>query len=261
MNTTPAGTATSTLDEATIRRLRNSPSVGRFFDDHGNLLVRIHGGADGDGAGSGSGDGAGAGGGAGDGGSGDGVAGDGGDGQGTGDGDGAGVDDAPWPANTPVAEMTAVQQAAYWRDKSQKHEKQSKANLTELDKIRRAGLSTDEQKLEEARDAGRAEVMATVGARLVDAEIKASAAGRLDDKQRTALLEGLDRNRFLTDDGDVDTDKVEALIEGIAGPKSAKDEPKTKFPGLGQGKRTIGDTTPSVAAGKDRYAERHAPKK
>ncbi|CRK59067.1 hypothetical protein [Alloactinosynnema sp. L-07] len=94
----------------------------------------------------------------------------GGDGAGNqGNGSGAGTtDDRGYPANTPVAEMSAGQQAAYWKFHSRKHEDQLKglgltpgkesdelkdlrAAREELEKKRNAELS-DVERLTKERD-------------------------------------------------------------------------------------------------------------
>lgn len=164
---------------------------------------------------------------------GDGGDGGGGDGSGDGDGDGDGTD---WEA-----------EAKKWKSQSRKHEDRAKANATaakELDELKRASASDQEKAIQAAKDEAKAEAVKGLAPRLVAAEIKSVSAGRMTDRQREALLEGLDATKYLTDDGQVDTDKVTALIDGIA-PKSDKDadEPgkgkngKGRFPDLGQGRR------------------------
>lgn len=225
MLTDPADMAMPDL----LAHLRSSRVMGRYFTPDG-CLVDVRGGDGPD-----------------DGGSDDGA-----DDKGGKDDDGQ-KDDKPNGSDAdPAAE------ASKWKALARKHEERAKANATaakDLDKLQKATASDQERAVIEAKEAGKAEAMGSVGSKLVDAEFRAAAAGRLDDRQRTALIDGLDRSKFLTDDGDVDTDKVAALIEGIAGPKSDKDD-KTPFPGLGQGKRPVGDAAPSVAAGKDLFAER-----
>lgn len=195
--------------------------------------------------------------------SGDGGLGDGsdGDGSGSGDGpDGAGEGDGSDDDAAALAEVAALAkelgitpaQVKGRLQASRKWEERAKANKTaadELEALKRSQMSDQEKAVDEARIAARAEALRDVGAKLVDAEIRAASAGRMSDEQRTVLLDGLDRSRFLTDDGDVDTAKVASFIDGIA---PAKGDDGKRFPDLGQGRRP-GKVKPSVAAGRDMY--------
>lgn len=223
------------------------------FRRNGSPIFAISGGS-GDGGG---GDGGGGGTGGGDGGTGDGGAGDGGAGKGTGSGSGGGSGDGDkgYPDNTPVAEMTTAQQAAYWKAQSRKHEDRAKARAdyddlktkaAELDKLKQSQMSEQEKAVEAAKTDARKAALVEVGAKLVDAEIRAVSAGRLSDDQRTVLLDGLDRTRFLTAEGDVDTDKVKTFVDGIA---PARGDGKGGFPDLGQGRRSGGGKPSAKEAG------------
>jgi hypothetical protein len=70
----------------------------------------------------------------------------------------------------------------------------------------------------------------------------------MTDKQRDALLEGLDATKYLTDDGEVDTDKVTALIDGIA-PKSDTDDDEA--PARARTERAASPISVRVAGGGD----------
>jgi hypothetical protein len=88
---------------------------------------------------------------------------------------------------------------------------------------------TDQEKAVEAAKAeARSEALKTVGVRLVDAEVKAACAGRKVDV--AALLEGLDRTKFLTDDGEPDSDAIEKWVDKVAPSKAGPLD-------LGQGAR------------------------
>jgi len=104
-----------------------------------------------------------------------------------------------------------------WKAEARKWENRAKANRTaadELEKLKREGMKPDERALEDAKAAGRAEAQASVGKRLVDAEVKALAAGRKVDVD--ALLEGLDRSRFLDDDGEPKSKDIEKWLDRVA---------------------------------------------
>jgi hypothetical protein len=76
---------------------------------------------------------------------------------------------------------------------------------------------------------------------LVGMAVQTAARDRLDPARQSALLYGLDPARCLTDDGQVDTNKIRALIDSL--------DPPT-WPDLGQGRRPG-----TVAGGVDRGAQ------
>lgn len=126
-------------------------------------------------------------------------------------------------------------EAKKWQALARKHEERAKANANaakELEEVRKASMTEQEKAVEAAKVEARAQAFAEAATRLVDAEFKAAAAGRLSDEQRTSLLENLDRKRFLTDDGEVDAEKVAAFVAGIAPAEQA-----STLPDLGQGVR------------------------
>ncbi len=136
------------------------------------------------------------------------------------------ADDADgFPANTPIAEMTAKQQASYWKSQARKHEERVKGMSdydrykTAYDEYQRliAASQTEQEKaVAEARRQGHAEALNQAGGQLVEQWVRAAAAGRLADESVNALLAGLDRSRFLAANGGVDTDKVYQFVGSIA---------------------------------------------
>lgn len=82
-------------------------------------------------------------------------------------------DDKGFPENTPVAQMTDAQRAAYWQHQSQKHEGRyknltgdrsfddTKAALDEYARIQREQQTPAEQALADAREAGKKEGLAS----------------------------------------------------------------------------------------------------
>lgn len=123
------------------------------------------------------------------------------------------------------------------RDLERKLRETEKAN----EQVRLASMTEAEKAVELARAETRAETLRTVGGRLVDAEVRAASAGRLDAEQVEALLEMLDRSRFITDDGDVDRDQIAAHVARFApaGPRRPSGD-------VGQGART--NSQPSTAS-------------
>lgn len=172
------------------------------------------------------------------------------------------VVESGFPENTAVADMTPDQKLAYWMHHAKKHERLWKetegvngrevedlrAKAKRLEEIEAANATDQEKAVKAARDEARAEALKEATPRIVSAEFRAAAAGRIPPEQLAAILEPLDMSKFLDDKGEVDAAKVTKFIDGVA-PK--KPEPK-RFPDLGQGKRT-GGTGPSVSAGRDLY--------
>lgn len=112
-------------------------------------------------------------------------------------------------------------------------EKQLKATQGELEQLRQAQMNDQEKAIAEAVAKAKAGVLAEVGGRLVDAEFKAAAAGRSIDVD--VMLEGLDRAKFLTEDGQPDTERITGYVDRLAPKSSAKLAPTARD--MGQGAR------------------------
>lgn len=182
------------------------------------------------------------------------------------------VTDAPTPATEPAQsppeapDSPPPAQETDWKAEAErtlrearKWEERAKANANaakELEQVRKASMSDQEKAVDTARAEARAEVLRTVGGRLVDAEVRVATAGRGIDVD--ALLDGLDRGRFMTDDGEPDSKAIAQWVDRIA----PRQEPapagpaRASFPDLGQGRRQ-GTPQPSVASGAALYAAKH----
>jgi dsDNA-specific endonuclease/ATPase MutS2 len=122
---------------------------------------------------------------------------------------------------------------------SRKWEARSKENLTaaqQAEAARLAALPEAERAVEQARTEARQEVLLEVASARVDDAVRIAAAGRAIDVD--AILEGLDRRRFITADAQPDTPAIAAWIDKVA-PKP-EDETRRVLD-LGQGAR--GSTT------------------
>lgn len=113
-------------------------------------------------------------------------------------------------------------------------EKAHKAATAELEKLREASMSEQEKAVSAAKAEGRTEALREAGTRMVDAEVRAAATGRNVDTD--ALLEGLDRSKFLDADGDPDRDSITAWIDRVA--PAQQERTPDGFPDLGQGTRS-----------------------
>lgn len=157
------------------------------------------------------------------------------------------------PEGAPVTAGTPIEVTASWEESEGKGgkeavladltserkarreaEKQAKAATAELQKLQEANMNEVDRALSAAKAEGRTEALREAGTRMVDAEVRAAAAGRNVDTD--ALLEGLDRTKFLGDDGDPNRDAITAFVNRIApSPQERGDGFKT--PDLAQGVR------------------------
>lgn len=181
--------------------------------------------------------------------------------------------DKGFPEGVPLEQMTTEQQAAYWRHYARQHEQRNKDLLAladgdpdklkekvqGYDQLRQQQQTEQERAVEAAKAEGRQEAMDNIGPRLVAAEMRAQAAGRIGDEQLATLTSSLDASQFLDSNGDVDTDKVKSLIDGLA-PAQAPEPGKGNgagHPDLGQGRRQGQPSKGGLDAGRDKARQRH----
>lgn len=173
--------------------------------------------------------------------------------------------DKGFPADTPLAEMTPAQQAAYWKDKAQVHETRNKdllkitdgkygdelkTELAELKKLKDQNLTESERAVEAAKAEARTSVLAEVGNKLAAAEFRAALA-HVDGERRERIIGRLNLPDFITEDGDVDTAKVRETAADLA--PTGKDAGNTQRHDYGAGRRG-GSNATGVSAGADMYA-------
>jgi hypothetical protein len=103
--------------------------------------------------------------------------------------------------------------------------------------------SETEKAVRAAREEERKQVQAQTTPRLVRAEFRAAAKGVLSNEQLNGLLEDVDLNRFITDTGDVDEERIAKKISALAPPV----EDKPRFPDLGGGKRGSNSTATNMS--------------
>jgi hypothetical protein len=132
-----------------------------------------------------------------------------------------------FPANTPVVEMTAPQQAAYYKHQAQKHEARNKdllaitggkhgddlkAVFDEYGQLKTASLTDGEKALEEAKKQTRAEV----ALESVRSSFDLLLPDDMPAEKKQEALEVLNLAAFLTSDGKVDTAKVKTHAATLA---------------------------------------------
>ncbi len=91
----------------------------------------------------------------------------------------------------------------------------------ELADLRKAAMSEQERAIAEAKSSALAEANKAAAPRLVRAEFKAAAAGKVDKETLDAYLEDVDLSKFVNDDGEPDVKAIEARIKRLGGGKSA----------------------------------------
>lgn len=121
--------------------------------------------------------------------------------QGGDEGSGKGTDETDWKA-----------EAEKWKALSQKHEGRAKSNVAaarELDQLKKATQTDTEKAVSEAEERGRQAARVEAAERLAGAEIKAALAGIVPEP--ATIVEDLKLAKYLTEDGEVDDEKVAAL--------------------------------------------------
>jgi hypothetical protein len=145
--------------------------------------------------------------------------------------------DTPPADGTPADTVDHAAEAAKWKELARKHEERAKSNAAaarELDELRKQSMTDQEKAVAEARTEARADALREVGGRLVQAEVRAAAAGRPVDVD--ALLEVLDASIFVGDDGEPDRARITAWVDRVA--PAADPNITHGFPDLGQGTRS-----------------------
>lgn len=120
-----------------------------------------------------------------------------------------------------------------WKAQARKHEERAKANAkaaADLSTLQQQSMTDQEKAVAKAREEGRLEAVKDASARLVAAEVKAAAKGRLPDDKVKTLLAGLNLAAFVKDDGEIDEAGIAKWVESVTPTSSG-------FPDLGQGAR------------------------
>ena len=153
-------------------------------------------------------------------------------------------DDKGFPDSTPVAEMTAVQQAAYWKHQSKKHEGRNqellsitggkvgddlKAIVTEHATLKQATLTDGEKAIETAKQQTRAELAAENVRSAFDLVLPDD----MPAEKKEDALAVLNLAAFLTPDGKVDTAKVKTHAATLAPAKDNGQQSTTRDWGAG----------------------------
>ncbi|WP_044109830.1 hypothetical protein [Mycobacterium canetti] len=127
--------------------------------------------------------------------------------------------DRGFPANTPVAEMTDAQRAAYFRYQNRQADnklaafkgvtpQQVQAMQQELEALRNEKLSADQKAVKEAEKAARAAADAEWRPKYQRSELRGIASQVLKGDQLKAWLDGMNPAAFTDENGEIDEEKV-----------------------------------------------------
>lgn len=163
--------------------------------------------------------------------------------------------DKGFPADTPVADMTDAQAAAYWKFHSRKHENQVKDLKGQLEgkngKVAE-GDGPEKPDADAIRAAADKDARDKYATKLVVAEFKSAIAGRMSEDDFKEVVEDLNLSNYLTAEGEVDTARVQTKALILA--------PVNRGGGTRRGthqSRRTNDKPSSVEAGRDLYKETH----
>lgn len=149
--------------------------------------------------------------------------------------------DKGFPANTPLAEMTVEQQAAYHKYHSRKWQQraeavsdyeQQKADAEKWRQFQEEQKTPAQKLIDEARADERAKVLAESTNKISEAMLRTTLQLRGKNAEQIDQILSTTNLEAFAADGDVDTDKVAAYADLIAGPVS-----DPKWPDMGQGTR------------------------
>lgn len=131
-----------------------------------------------------------------------------------------------YPEGTPLEQMTAVEQTAYWKYHARKHEERAnaradydavKAKAEQYDRQVAANATEAEKAIAAARAAGYQEATARAATVLVDAHVRAGLQTRMSPDQVEVLAANLHHPHFLAADGlSVDAAKVATFVNTVA---------------------------------------------
>lgn len=173
-----------------------------------------------------------------------------------------------YPADTPVAEMTDKEQAAYWKYHARKHENIVKEQKDYSELKEKAAKFDALNKPEDKDDkndgtpgapvdaaALRAEILAELRAEQLPAQVRsafvAAVGDRLEEDALDNILEDIDLNKFVKD-GSVDVERVKTKAELIAPAVRQVTRRSGNRTHQGTRERTTGST---VASGKELFEE------
>lgn len=175
--------------------------------------------------------------------------------------------DLGFPKDTPVAEMKAEQQTAYWRNEAQKHQgryknltgdrsfDETKAALEEHAKFQRDQQTPAEQALADARTQGKTEGLTAARTEAASAIFRgALEAGGIPEADIEELATNFNVGNFIGDNG-IETAKITAFAKRFTTPGTGTPPTRRDY---GAGQRPPG--APARGAAGQAEADRRFPK-
>lgn len=144
-----------------------------------------------------------------------------------------------WSPPSTQAELDKIIEKAIGRTRRQYADYDDvKAKAEQFDTLAAASKTDQERAAADAKKAGYTEALSKTTPRVVRAEFRAAAQGRLNKDQLDGLLEDLDLSKYVDDDGEPDVDRIEKRVALLA--------PKAAPPSFGQGNRGSAPSTSSM---------------
>lgn len=151
--------------------------------------------------------------------------------------------DKGFPENTPVAQMSDAEKAAYYRYHNRQAENTLKsfkgvkpedvsAMQQELEALRNEKLSADQKAIKEAEKAARAAAEAEWRPKLQTSQLRAIASEVLKGDQLNAWLSGMNPAAFAGENGEIDEEKVIGHLTaafGVGGQDQQHQQPQRSW--------------------------------
>lgn len=138
--------------------------------------------------------------------------------------------DLGYPADTPTAEMTDGQRAAYWQHQARKHEgrvknltgdrtfDETRAALDAYGQIQRDQQTPAEQALNDRYEQGKKDAAMESSTKAATAILRANLGAKgLEGGEVDDIIDLIDVRKFIADDGDIDTDRLAATADRFNG--------------------------------------------
>lgn len=110
-----------------------------------------------------------------------------------------------------------------WKVHARKHESENERLKKELATMKAAQMTESEKAIADAEERGRQAALTGVRTELAEARLRVAAAGKVSDVD--ALVELVDVNRFITDEG-IDSSAIEAAVDRFVKALPAPTPPK-----------------------------------
>lgn len=160
-----------------------------------------------------------------------------------------GQQEQAWPADTPVAEMTVEQRAAYWKHHSRRHEQNAKDLREQVERLEQQVAAKSEPQGEDPVATAQEEARREIFEARFDA-----AAAKHPDTDYSTLRKHLALETFIGEDGKISREVLEALFESLPSGATTGKEPE------GWGNNAPFDGATGITLGRELFNAAHAKK-